>query len=251
MRVGAHPPATDRREFPELGHEAAALVEQLFGPVAAKPLLELLEVRRVVAHLGERHLMGAPRPLHRLPVDHLRSGPPLRRSQDEHGPARALDRILGAGSRADLGDPIERLVERRGKAPMHLRWILTVEAAGDGQRLPAVALEQSEELALWDPRKNRRACDLVAVQVQDREHGAVGARVEELVRMPARRQRTGLRLPIADDADHEEVGIVERRAERVDERVAEFAALVDRARRLRGGVARDAARKRELPKQLA
>ena len=251
MGVGAHPPATDGRELPELGHEAAALVEQLLGPVAAEPLLELPEVLRVVAHLRERHLVGAPRPLHRPPVDLLRAGPPLRRPQDEHRPPRTLDRILGPGSRADLGDPVERLVERDGKSPMHVRRILPVEATGDEQRLPAVALEQSHELALRDPGKDRRARDLVAVQVQDREHGAVGARIEELVRMPARRQRTGLRLPVADDADDDQVGIVEGRAERVDERIAELAAFMDRAGRLRGRVARDAARKRELAEQPA
>ena len=34
--------------------------EQLLGPVAAQPLLELRQVRRVVAHLGQRHLVRAP-----------------------------------------------------------------------------------------------------------------------------------------------------------------------------------------------
>ena len=69
--------------------------------------------------------------------------------------------------------------------------------------------------------------------------------------MPTRRQRPGLRLAVADDAGDEQIGIVERRAERVDERVAELPALVDRARRLRRDVARNAAGKRELPEQLA
>ena len=69
--------------------------------------------------------------------------------------------------------------------------------------------------------------------------------------MPARRQRARLRLAVADDADDDEVGIVEGRAERVDERVAELAALVDRAGRLRSRMARDAAGERELPEQLA
>ena len=63
--------------------------------------------------------------------------------------------------------------------------------------------------------------------------------------MPARGQRPGLGLAVADDAEDDEIAVVERRPERVDEGVAELAALVDRARRLRRDVAADAARERE------
>ena len=45
--------------------------------------------------------------------------------------------------------------------------------------------------------------------------------------MPARGQRAGFRLAVADDARDERIGIVEHRAERVAERIAELAALVD------------------------
>ena len=64
--------------------------------------------------------------------------------------------------------------------------------------------------------------------------------------MPARGQRPGLGLAVADDAGDDQVGVVERRAVGVRERVAELAALVDRAGRLRRHVAGDAAREREL-----
>jgi hypothetical protein len=49
--------------------------------------------------------------------------------------------------------------------------------------------------------------------MQDRQHGAVGYRIEELVRVPCGGQRTGLRLAVADDAGDYEIGIVERRPE--------------------------------------
>ena len=61
----------------------------------------------------------------------------------------------------------------------------------------------------------------------------------------------GLRLAVADDRADEQVRVVERRAVGVRERVAELAALVDRARRLGRDVAGDAARERELAEQLA
>ena len=121
--------------------------------------------------------------------------------------------------------------------------------AGDEQRPVAVALEERHELGARDPREHGRVRDLVAVQVQDREHRAVPLRVQELVRMPARRERARLGLAVADDARDEQIRVVEGRPERVRERIAELAALVDRAGRLRRDMARDPARERELPEQ--
>src|SRR5690606_17188917 len=85
--------------------------------------------------------------------------------------------------------------------------------------------------------------------VQNRQHRAVLDRIEKLVRVPAARQGTSLCLTVADRARDDQSGIVERRTERVRERVAELAALVDRARDLRRAMARNAARERELLEQ--
>ena len=132
---------------------------------------------------------------------------------------------------------------------MHVRRVLTVEAAADEDRPPAVALEEGDELTLRDPREHGRVGDLEAVQMEHRQHRAVGLRVEQLVRVPARGERPRLRLAVADDARDEQVGVVERRAERVHEGVAELAALVDRAGHLGRDVARDPARERELAEE--
>ena len=67
--------------------------------------------------------------------------------------------------------------------------------------------------------------------------------------MPTRRERSRLRLAVADDTADEQIGVVERSPERVGKRVAELAALVDRPGRLGRDVARDPTRERELPKQ--
>ena len=69
--------------------------------------------------------------------------------------------------------------------------------------------------------------------------------------MPARGERPGLGLAVADDAADEQVGIVEGGSVGVGERVAELAALVDRPGRLRRDVAGDAAGEGELAKQPA
>ena len=60
------------------------------------------------------------------------------------------------------------------------------------------------------------------------------------------RQRAGLGLAVADDAGDDQVRVVEGRAVGVRQRVAELAALVDRAGRLGRDVAGDAAGEREL-----
>ena len=102
------------------------------------------------------------------------------------------------------------------------------------------------ELLVADAGQDGRVGDLVAVQVEDRQHGPIVRRVEELVRVPAGGQRAGLGLAVADDAGDDQVRVVERRAEGMAQAVAELAPLVDRARCLGRGVAGDAAREREL-----
>ena len=69
--------------------------------------------------------------------------------------------------------------------------------------------------------------------------------------MPAGGQRPRLGLAVADHAADEQVGVVERRAVGVHERVAELAALVDRAGCLGRDVAGNAAGKGELAEQPA
>jgi hypothetical protein len=116
--------------------------------------------------------------------------------------------------------------------------------------LVAVALHQLGELVLRDAREEAGVGDLVAVQVQDRQHAAVARRAQELVAVPPGGERAGLRLAVSDDACDDQIGVVERRAVRVGQRITELAALVDRARRLGRDVARNAAREAELFEQL-
>ena len=121
--------------------------------------------------------------------------------------------------------------------------------AFDEVRRPAAAPEEVVQLLGLDAGQNRRVADLVAVQVQDRQHRPVGDRVEELVGVPGGRQGAGFGLSVADDAGDDEIGIVEGGAEGVAERVPELATLVDRPRRRRRDVAGDPAGKRELGEQ--
>ena len=48
----------------------------------------------------------------------------------------------------------------------------------------AIAAQQVVEFRAGDARQDGRVGDLVAIQVQDRQHRAIARRVEEFVRMP-------------------------------------------------------------------
>ena len=122
--------------------------------------------------------------------------------------------------------------------------------AGQDVGRVAVALEQLSQLVLGDARQDGRVGDLIAVQVQDRDHHAVADRVEEFVRVPAGGQRPGLGFAVADHAENFEVRIVEGRAISVCERIPKLATFVNGAGGFRRIMAGNAARKRELPKEF-
>ena len=89
VRVGSHAAPARRRKCGEFLPEFAIFIEQLLRTVAPHPLFELLEVLGVL-EVGNRHLMGAPRPLDRLAVDELGARPALRGLEHDHRPARTL-----------------------------------------------------------------------------------------------------------------------------------------------------------------
>ena len=246
MRVGPHPALALRGQLPQLGYEPAALVEELLGPVTAHPGLEDFEVLGVLGRLGERDLMRPVSPLDRQAIDYLGAGPTLGRLEDDHRPARPLGDAPLSGVRLDLADLGDDLVERRGHELVHRLRLVPLDEVGR----VAVAAQELLQLLVADAGQDRRVVDLVAVQVEDRQHGPIVRRVEELVGVPARGQRAGLGLAVAHDAGDNQIRVVERRAEGVAQAVAQLAPLVDRARRLGSDVTGDAAREGELLEEL-
>ena len=105
------------------------------------------------------------------------------------------------------------MLQRRGHRLVHAVRV----GALDEVRRVAVAAEQVLQLLVRDAGKDGRVVDLVAVEVQDRQHGAVADRVEELVRVPGGRQRTGFRLAVADHDRDDQVRVVEGRPKGVRE----------------------------------
>ncbi len=201
---------------------------------------------RLGLEVGDRYLVRAERALDLLSVHDPGPGPPLGRAQHDHWPARARRLALGAGDFLNPGYLIESLLECRRQLLVHR---IRLVARNEDRCMP-ITLQEGAQLRLRDPGEHGRVGDLVSVQVKDRQHGAVAPGVQELVRVPAGRQRAGLRLAVSDDAEDGEVRVVESRAVGVKERVAQLAAFVYGSGRLGCDVARDAAWKRELPEEL-
>jgi hypothetical protein len=100
------------------------------------------------------------------------------------------------------------------------------------QRLPAVAHHQAIELLLRDARQQGEIGDLVAVEVEHRQYGAVADRVDEFVDVPGGGQRSGLRFAVTHAGQGDQLGVVEHGAAGVGEPIPQFAAPWRRITRL-------------------
>ncbi len=193
----------------------------------------------------QRHLVRPEGALDLEAVDHLRSRPALGRPEDDHGPARPHGVLLGPRVLLDPPDVQDDRLDGLGHQPVHRLRLVALHEIGR----PATAPEELLQLVVLDPGEHGRIADLEPVEVQDRQHGAVGDRIQELVGLPGGRQRARLRLAVADHAGDDQTRIVERGPERMAQRIPELPAFMDRARRRRRDMAGDAARERELLEQ--
>ena len=246
MRRRTHPQVTLRvGAAHQLGGRPVG-VEELLGPVGAQPVLEDRQVVGVALHVGQRHLVRAPGPAHLHPVHDVRTGPALRGAQHDQRPPRpGAVPVPAAGGGLDPADPGPGTGQRLGEPQVHPGHVLALHL----DHVVAVALEQRPHLGRVLAAQHRRAGDLGAVQVQDREHRPVARGVEERHALPGALQRAGLGLAVTHDRQRDQVRVVHHRAERVHEDVAQLATLVDRPRRRHRHVARDAAGSRELAEQ--
>ncbi len=121
--------------------------------------------------------------------------------------------------------------------------------AREREGLVSVAAHEVFEFFMGNTGEDGGIGDLVAVEVEDGEHGAVGGGVEELVGVPAGGEGAGFRFAVADDAGDDEVGVVEGGAVGVDQGIAELAAFVNGAGGFRRDVAGDAVGPAELAEE--
>ena len=241
--IAPHPARALRAQGQEVGRGPPLRVEKLVDPVGPQPLLHELQVRRVLLHVGHRHLVRPERSLHGLAVQRLDPRPSLERPQNNHRPARLVDGRAGPGGPLNLANLGQRLVHRPGHRGVEVVALHQV-------RIPAVAPVERGHFLVAHRAGDRRIADLVTVDVQHGQDRAALRRIEELRAVPCRRRRPGFGLAVADDATDDQVGIVERRAERRRQGVTQFAALVDRAGNARVEMAGKPARPGETPHEL-
>ena len=246
MGVGAHAAVALGGHLPQQLAGSAVLVKQLFKVIGAQPVLHLPQMLGL-AHI-HRHLMGAEGALDDLAVGLLDAGPALGGPQNDHGPAGALGLTLLPCLLLRGTNVPDALVQRVGHILVGLH---VVRAVGLHEiRLPAASLKELLQLVLGDPGQQSGVSDLITVQVQDGQHGAVHFGAEELVGVPGGGQGAGLGLTVAHHAGGDQVGIVKHRAEGVGQAVTQLAALVDGAWDLGRHMAGDAAGEGELLEQF-
>ena len=214
------------------------------GPVAFHPLFKNSNVVRLV-HVAHGNLVRTPIVFALLAVDLLRTRPSLRRAENDHRPGRPFQIAPVPGLGPDPLDLGHRSVERAGQLLVHLCGIVPLDEVGR----VAHALEELLQFLLGNAGEEARVGDLVAVEVEDREHTPVAGRIKELVAVPAGREWAGFGLAVANDAGDDQVGIVEGRAIGMAQGVSKLAAFVNTAGRFRRDVARNTAGKAELLEQ--
>ena len=246
VRISAHPPVALGRQFGQFRQEPAVVIEQLFRLVAFHPAFQQLDMIGMLGIDQERHLVRTEGALDLQAVDDFRSRPALGRPEDDHGPARPSEVVLAPRIALNLPDVLDGLIQSAGHELMHLFRIVAFHEVGR----PAAAPQELLQFLMLDAGQDGRVADLVAIEVQDRQHGSVVDWVEKLVGLPCGRQGTRFRLAVADDAGDDQIGIVERRPEGMAERIAQLAAFVNRPRRRRGDMAGNPAGERELLEQL-
>ena len=173
VRVRAHAQVARRGQRGQLGDEPAVLVEELAraGSCAATAS-SMRQVLRVLAHAGQRHLVGAEGSLDWTPSTTFGPVQPFGvRSTiaGQRGRARVAAPRARAASwiarialvRTRRGPPRSRGAPAAGRRPRRTPARSRGPRAARGRRSSLGAPE------------HRRAGDLVAVEVQDRQHGAV------------------------------------------------------------------------------
>src|SRR5207249_11764351 len=111
-----------------------------------------------------------------LAVHFLGTRPALWCAEDDHRPPRAFCILLSPCLILDglnLGDDG---IQSGGHQSVHSFGLVTL----DEVRLVPTADEELLQLLMADPRKHRRICDLVTVEVQNRQDGSMFYWIDEL-----------------------------------------------------------------------
>ena len=116
MWIGTHAALAHGRQLGQFRLQAALGVEQFLRAIALQPVFQQLEVFGMVDIHGNGHLVGAEGAFDLLAIDPFRAGPALRRSENDHGPARAREVGVDAGLVLNASDLLDDPIECRAMA---------------------------------------------------------------------------------------------------------------------------------------
>ena len=188
------------RLFGDFSHRGAIFVEQFVRPVASHPGFELRQMLGVWCQVCRAAPDGRARCPRRACRPPFWAGPAFWRAQYHHRPGRPLWCI---GCRARCLDPGDASMHASMAAAMvvHRRGIVPCHEI----RAPSHSREKARPIPLRGSAPARSGRRSLAVEMQDRQHGAVAHRIEKFVGVPARGQRAGLRLAVADHAGRDQI----------------------------------------------
>src|SRR5207237_2912272 len=128
------------------------------------------------------------RALDRLAVNDPRAGPAFWRVEHDHRPTRARGIAAAASVALDAMNLGDDLIERSRHDLMHLYRLVSF----DEVQRPTVAAQHLLQFLMLYPREDGRVRNLVAVEMQNRQDGAVVNGIQKLVGMARCRHRPGL-----------------------------------------------------------
>src|SRR6266699_1997136 len=229
----------------QLGNESPVVVEQLLRLITAHPLFQHLQVCRIGSNICYRDLVRAPVALEVVLAHLPRGRPTFRATEYDHWPSRPNSFPRTWRLLLDLADLQNTMLQRGSHRLVHPGRHTSL----DKVRRVAIADEQRFQFLVTYTSQKSWVIDLVAVQMQDRQHRSVGDRIEKFVTMPAGGERAGFSLAVTHHYQSDKVWVVVNGPVSVRDAIAQFTALVNASGRFRSGVAADSAGERKLLKE--
>src|SRR5579859_879133 len=96
MGIGSHPTIPLWGKCGQISDQVTLLIEEVFWVIAAHPLLQDVQVRRIFSHIRNGHLMGAEGPFNGQTIHLFGSRPSFGCPQDNCGPACSLCEAMHA-----------------------------------------------------------------------------------------------------------------------------------------------------------
>src|SRR5215469_7254628 len=124
--------------------------------------------------------MCAPETLEEMAVNLTWSGPAFRGAEYDHWPARAGHISMLAGRMPMFTNFVDATLHGRSHGLVHAIDFGTFYEI----RSPAIAAKQALEFLARDSRQQSWVIDLVSIEVENREYGAIPCGIQELVDVP-------------------------------------------------------------------